>query len=153
MYPTYQKQADLTFHELYQEHIGLFAGKRHQLAMDILEGQDISAENVFKYRIVNFGHREPDILVRKKANFQPGGTVNSVEGVVALVLAGVYLGFFPRHVAKPSNDYVEILPDVFSYAMPTSIVHQRNRQQTPIFREFLRVLTSVSQDYRETSSD
>ena len=147
MFPTYQRRTDLTFHELYHEQIGLFAGNRHPLAIAMQSGKNFSAEDVFKYRIVNFGHREPEILVRKKAQFQIGGTVNSAEGVIALVRAGIYLGFFPRHVARASDEYVEILPDTFSYAMPTSIVHRRNRQQTPVFEEFLRVLTLVSRDH------
>lgn len=140
LFPKYQQRQELASLDIYSERIGLFAGTQHPVAALLRQGHDLQPKDVRKYRIVNFGSREPEALIRKKARFELGGTVNSAEGVAALVQSGIYLGFFPQHVAATSGGFVEILPDTFGYAMPIALVHRKNRQRTPVFQEFLRVL-------------
>ncbi|NVO56970.1 LysR family transcriptional regulator [Rhodobacteraceae bacterium B1Z28] len=146
LFPKYQQRHELTSYEIYSERIGLFAGQKHPVAELLRDGQDLKPKDVRKFRIVNFGSREPEALIRKKARFELGGTVNSAEGVAALVRSGIYLGFFPQHVAAGAGDFVEILPDTFSYEMPMALVHRRNRQRTPVFQEFLRILESSAKN-------
>ena len=142
--PEYQNLPELTYMRLFDERAALFAGGGHPLARAVAEGVPFSESEVYQHLLIYRGYSENTMLRDIKGRFPRGSTSKETEAVIALVQAGIYLGFMPAHIATTTHtDLHEILPDLFSYAVPISAICRKNRRHSMLLQEFLKLLTHV----------
>ena len=142
--PEYQNLPELTYQRLFDERAALFAGGNHPLARAINAGLPVTEAEAYQHPLIYRGYSENTMLRDIKGRFPRGSTVKETEAVIALVQAGVYLGFMPAHIATTTHDGLyEVLPEIFSYEVPISAISRKNRRHSLLLQEFFRLLDHV----------
>lgn len=142
--PEYWFNDELNYIGLYQEKVGLFAGRDHEVAKAILAGQPLSKTEIQEHSLVFRSFPEPTALQRRKAGFAQGASILYTEAVYSLVASGCHLGFLPVHLAsEPEGKLLEILPEEFGYEMAVCLVSRQDRQHSVILQRFLNAVRTV----------
>ena len=136
--PSYRCLTELAYHEVYSETVALFAGPSHPLISDRDANAKLMLKEIIEHELVFRGYLEGDRLIELKQQFQRGPTVFQTEAVQALVEAGAYLGFMPKHSA--SENLTRILPNEFEYSVPICVVTKRSREHSLVTTAFLEQL-------------
>ncbi|MGO4852182.1 LysR family transcriptional regulator [Phaeovulum sp. W22_SRMD_FR3] len=136
--PSYRRLTELTYQEIYPETVALFAGPAHPLLAELQADPALPLERIFAHELVYRGYLEGDRLMEIKQQFERGPTVRETEAVAALIEAGAYLGFLPKHSA--SARLTPILPERFDYSVPICVVTKRGREHSIVTRAFLEEL-------------
>ncbi|WP_420003873.1 LysR family transcriptional regulator [Arenibacterium sp. LLYu02] len=143
--PEYWQHEGLETLPLYQERVGLFAGRGHPIAQRIQAGRPPTRDEVLQHSLVFRGLPEPPELQQRKSGFVEGARSEATEAVLALVSAGLHLGFLPAHLGQvAANDLVELLPEAFSYEMPISLIHRKDRLPSALLKHFLKAAKQVA---------
>lgn len=143
--PEYWQHEALETLPLYQERVGLFAGSGHPIAHQVRTGTPLRRDEVLQHSLVFRGLPEPPELHQRKSGFVEGARSEATEAVLALVSAGLHLGFLPAHLGLvAANDLVEILPEAFSYEMPVSLIRKKDRQPSALLKHFLKAAKQVA---------
>lgn len=142
--PEYWFNEELEYLQLYQEKVGLFAGRDHEVARMLASGKLLSKAELHQYPLVFRNFPEPPALLRRKAGFREATKTLDTEAVLLLVASGCYLGFLPNHLAlSPSCNLVEIMPDEFGYEMPICLISNKDRQHSTVLQQLLRSVEKV----------
>ncbi|QFT30684.1 HTH-type transcriptional regulator GltR [Labrenzia sp. THAF82] len=140
--PDYQRHPSLKYRHLYDEEVGLFCAGEHPMSVALDAGKDLSQEEILEHALVYRGYFESNKIRNLKQNFPVGTIVFQTEAVLALVGAGVYLGFFPTHCTSQAlYEFKELRSDIFRYSSPICAVWRGDRNQSPVLQQFLELIT------------
>lgn len=140
-FPAYRHLDELVYFDLYDEKVALYAGVSHPLLEALDKDPDLSVEKITRHELVFRGYLEGEKLLKIKQQFRRGPTVFQTEAVAALIQAGAYLGFLPKHAA--SEELVSIRPDIFEYSAPICVAVSRSRRGSVVTNAFLERLTNT----------
>ncbi|MEP2716927.1 LysR family transcriptional regulator [Pseudophaeobacter sp.] len=139
--PDYQRHPSLDYAALYEEDVGLFCGGEHPLMSAIQEKVSLTEKDICKHQLVHRAYYESERLRQRKQRFPVGSTVYQTEAVLALVRAGIYLGYFPTHCQSlMRGEFIELLPEVFRYSTPICAVWRADRRHSLFLQDFLKLL-------------
>ncbi len=140
--PDYQRHPSLKYRHLYDEEVGLFCAGEHPMSVALDAGKSLSQEEILEHALVYRGYFESNTIRTLKQKFPVGTIVFQTEAVLALVGAGVYLGFFPTHCTSQAlYEFKELRPDIFRYSSPICAVWRGDRNQSPVLQQFLELIT------------
>ncbi|MEP2758641.1 MAG: substrate-binding domain-containing protein, partial [Hyphomicrobiales bacterium] len=141
--PDYQRHPSLKYRHLYDEDVGLFCAGEHPLSLALDADKALSEKEIVQHALVYRGYFESDNLRNLKQKFPVGTIVNQTEAVLALVGAGVYLGFFPTHCTDMTlYNFKELRPDIFSYSSPICAIWRGDRHQSAVLQQFLELISA-----------
>jgi DNA-binding transcriptional LysR family regulator len=139
--PDYQRHPSLDYAVLYEEDVGLFCGGEHPLVDAIQRKASLTEKDICKHQLVHRAYYESERLRQRKQRFPVGSTVYQTEAVLALVRAGIYLGYFPSHCQSlMRGEFFELLPEVFRYSTPICAVWRADRKHSLFLQDFLKLL-------------
>ncbi|WP_299472582.1 LysR family transcriptional regulator [uncultured Roseibium sp.] len=140
--PDYQRHPSLKYRRLYDEEVGLFCAGEHPMSIALSAGEPLSEAEILEHALVYRGYFESSMLRNLKQKFPVGTIVFQTEAVLALVGAGVYLGFFPTHCTSQAlYDFKELRPDIFRYSSPICAIWRGDRHQSAVLQQFLELIT------------
>jgi len=139
--PEHRRSDSLTYHELFDETMYLYAGAGHPWfeqadhawGWDDLRQQDLAA----------LGYHSPNLMLTHARRLERGATASDQEAVATLLLSGGYVGFLPDHYAQPfvqAGRLRAVAPDTLHYACRFSCVHRRSPQPLRMAQVFLDAL-------------
>ncbi|MEM6691836.1 MAG: LysR family transcriptional regulator [Planctomycetota bacterium] len=76
--------------------------------------------------------------------------VNTPAAVLPAVLAGVGVGYLPRHIGAQYDQLVELDPLNDDQSMPLWVISHRDLTKTPIVREFIQQIMQTTGDENQT---
>lgn len=140
--PDYQRHPSLNYRHLYDEEVGLFCAGEHPMSVALENGRTLSQEDILDHALVYRGYFESHKIRNLKQKFPVGTIVFQTEAVLALVGAGVYLGFFPTHCTSQAlYEFKELRPDIFRYSSPICAIWRGDRHQSAVLQQFLELIT------------
>ncbi|MBS7661281.1 LysR family transcriptional regulator [Pseudomonas lalucatii] len=124
----------LVYQPLYREQHWLYCSDRHPLFPE----RRIPEEVVTQQRMVGRGYWSQSELARHGFKHS-AATVESMEAQLILVLSGAYIGYLPEHYTQHwvgQGRLRVLLPTVFGYQAPFSLILRRGRSREPLIQTF-----------------
>jgi LysR family transcriptional regulator, transcriptional activator for bauABCD operon len=125
----------------------LYCARGHE-AFD-LRDEEISLEDVSRYRMVRHGYSESESKAIRRWNLSAESTSHQTEGIMLLVLTGSFVGFLPDHFAERWEEegrIRRILPDQLKNATEIIAITHKASQANPVVRQFLSFLSSRQEE-------
>ncbi|WDZ81935.1 LysR family transcriptional regulator (plasmid) [Ensifer adhaerens] len=145
--PVYRQLEELIYTELYEETASLYAGLSHPLVEELRADAELPIDRITRHELVFRGYLEGEKLLKFKQQFRRGPTVLQTEAQAALIHAGAYLGFLPRHAAHA--DLVCVRPEVFDHSASICVAVSRGRRRSMIAGAFLERLQEGSASHAQ----
>ncbi len=121
----------------------IYCGRDHD-AFD-LPDEKISLEDISRFPFVLHGYSEAEAQAVERWNLSVSSISHQTEGILLLVLSGMYVGFIPDHFARRWEEKGEIrrlLPDTIQNSTGIVAITHKNAQASPIVQQFLSFLPS-----------
>ena len=133
------KMNGITYHSLHSEQHWLFCSDKHHL----FQQRNLTEKIITKEKMVRRGYWSHSELAKHGFN-NSAASVESMEAQLILILSGQYIGYLPEHFAQPWVDQKRlkvILPSIFGYRAPFSVIIRRGRSKEPIIQKFRSILS------------
>lgn len=142
------KMNGIVYYPLHQEQHWLFCSDKHHLYPQ----KGLTEEQITQEKIVNRGYWSHNEL--SKHGFKNSfASVESMEAQLILILTGQYIGYLPEHFAQSWVDNKRLkvlLPSVFGYRAPFSIITKRGRVHESIIQKFRQLIIQYSQTHHHS---
>lgn len=129
---------------LFREEHGLFCGQGH--ALFARPDAEIAASDLLKTAYVSWAYQEAYVSLEAGARFNIQGGTPFIEGLVYLVLSGVYIGYLPRHVAAPwtaTGRLRELIPAEMARSFDVCLISRRSQRTTAVVASFRQELVAA----------
>lgn len=139
--PEHRHSDTLAYHELFGEHMQLYAGRGHPwfdaddraFGWDDLREQDLAA----------LGYHSPNMALTHQRRLERRATASDQEAVATLILSGTFVGFLPDHYAAPfvqGGRMRAVAPDVLRYTCRFSAIVRQSPEPLRLTQAFLDAL-------------
>jgi DNA-binding transcriptional LysR family regulator len=134
--------AALDADKLFDEAHGLFCGEGHPLFAQA----EIQPSDLRQSAYVSWAYQEAYVSLEANARFDIQGGTPFIEGLLYLMLSGVYIGYLPRHVAAPwlaAGKLRELLPAQMARTFDVSLITRRSQRSSAIVGAFRQELVTA----------
>ena len=138
-----QATGTLEVHPLFYEPHDLYCGLGHPLFG--ATKAEIKAADFSQYSTVQRPYQRGFDVSRFGAMHQ-GGSVNNMEGMLTMVLSGGYVGFLPRHFARPwveKGKLYALDPGTMTFMSEHSVITKTSSRETVVLDAFMKALKNV----------
>ena len=130
--------------KLLEEAHGLFCGRGHPLFGRA--ESDIRTSDLRQSAYVSWAYQEAYVSLEANARFNIQGGTPFIEGLVYLMLSGIYIGYLPRHVAAKfvaEGRLRELLPAEMSRSFDVSLISRRSQRTSAVVSAFRQELMAA----------
>ena len=123
--------------KLFEEEHGLFCGHGHPL-FERAEA-DVRASDLRQSAYVSWAYQESYVSLEANARFNIQGGTPFIEGLLYLMLSGVYIGYLPRHVAAKwvaEGALRELLPQEMARTFDVCLISRRSQRSSAVLAAF-----------------
>lgn len=123
--------------KLFEEAHGLFCGRGHAL-FDRPE-DEIRPADLRQSAYVSWAYQEAYVSLEANARFNIQGGTPFIDGLLYLMLSGIYIGYLPRHVAAKwvsEGALRELLPLEMARTFDVSLISRRSQRSSAVIAAF-----------------
>ena len=123
--------------KLFDEEHGLFCGSEHPLFNR--SDSEIEDSDLLQSAYVSWAYQEAYVAMGAGGRFNIQGGTPFIEGLVYLVLSGVYIGYLPRPIAEKwvaEGRLRELLPQETRRRFDVCLISRRSQRSTTVLKAF-----------------
>ena len=141
--PEHRRSESLVYDELFDESMGLYAGRGHPWFKARGAGGSPGWKELREQPLAALGYHSPNMVLAHERRLERAATASDQEGVATLVLSGAFVGFLPDHYAEGfvrEGRLRAVSPGTLRYQCRFSCVHRRAPALSRAARGFLDAL-------------
>ncbi len=142
--PEHRPSTSLDYTTLFDETMHLYCGREHPLYAR--PDRELSRQEVLANKYAGLGYHSPNMEQGRELGMTRAATAYDQEGVMTLILSGVYLGYLPDHYAQSVVDRKLIrplCPQQFHYQCSFSAIVRHAPRPSRVVQTFLEALASA----------
>lgn len=145
--PEHRPSASLLYHRLFNEKMILYCGRDHPLFER--ESSSITEADIRSSKYAGLGYHSPNMEHDRELGMQRTAIAYDQEGIVTLLLSGVYLAYLPEHyarsfVAEGLIRSIDVSP--YHYNCQYSAIVRRSPKPSRIIETFLSALNQAHKE-------